>query len=96
MLLHAEIIHAATVDIPGKIRQAGFANLMDYFAVTLQKCDAVQIFDVDFSAVFIDTFLLPGISRWRCTLLALFSLAVRVFRQIPPPSPVATGPETIK
>ena len=37
LLLHAEIIHAATVDIPGKIRQAGFANLMDYFAVTLQS-----------------------------------------------------------
>jgi hypothetical protein len=26
-----------TVDIPGKIRQAGFANLMDYFAVTSQS-----------------------------------------------------------
>ncbi|MBX4383698.1 hypothetical protein K4G98_24425, partial [Mycobacterium tuberculosis] len=37
LLLQAEIIHAATVDIPGKIRQAGFANLMDYFAVTLQS-----------------------------------------------------------
>ncbi len=31
-----------------------------------------------------------------CTLLALFSLAVRVFRQIPTAVAVATGPRAIK
>ncbi|MDO2321560.1 hypothetical protein Q2467_26365, partial [Escherichia coli] len=59
------------------------------------KCDAVQIFDVDFSAVFIDTFVTRHITV-ECTLLALFSLAVRVFRQIPTAVAVATGPRAIK
>ncbi|MCS6036295.1 hypothetical protein LNQ52_04020 [Klebsiella pneumoniae subsp. pneumoniae] len=55
----------------------------------------MQIFDVDFSAVFIDTFVTRHITV-ECTLLALFSLAVRVFRQIPTVVAVATGPEAIK
>jgi len=38
----------------------------------------VQIFDVDFPAVFIDTFVMRWINP-ECVLVALFSLAVRVF-----------------
>jgi hypothetical protein len=32
-----KIIHGETVDIHGKNRQAVFANLMDYFAMTSQS-----------------------------------------------------------
>ncbi|WP_369677590.1 hypothetical protein, partial [Klebsiella pneumoniae] len=59
------------------------------------KCDAVQIFDVDFPAVFIDTFVTRHITV-ECTPLALFSLAVRLFSEIPTAVAVVTGPRAIK
>jgi hypothetical protein len=55
----------------------------------------VQIFDVDFPAVFIDTFVTRHIPV-ECTLLALFSLAVRLFSEISTAVAVVTGPRAIK
>ncbi|MFO4426487.1 hypothetical protein AAHC64_11845 [Klebsiella pneumoniae] len=64
---------------------------MDYFAVTLQSVTPCK-----YSMwTFIDTFVTRHITV-ECTLLALFSLAVRVFRQIPTAVAVATGPRAIK